>query len=223
MSAIARFAPNSEQMRNLIVPALTVFKGNYWGSLVAGEIFAEHFNEDTELRRQVVEYFERDPQGAGAAALAELVLRQPDPELEELLREKTKNSKCDIATHFKLLAALSAPSIVIETLEKQLTADLNNIHRGQYPRWVPAIVRRIEKDSAVQDLLRAAITPTASASVKVSFTSLLSRASGVDERLRAIAVRELDRMESEGIPDVGFDLLLQTHRIVWQVLIETIG
>lgn len=222
VSAMARFAPNGEAMRELIVPALTTFGAQYWEGLIAGEIFAEHFGEDAELRRQVVEHFVRDPRGAGAAALAELVLRRPDPELERLLREKTGDAKYDIATHFKLVAALSAPRIVVEALEKLLTADLSEIHEWQFPRWVPAMVRRIEKDLAVQDFLHAAITPMASASVKASFASLLSRGSGVDERLRAFAVRELDRTESEGMSEVGFDLSSQTYRLVRQVLIETI-
>jgi len=224
MTAMARFAPNGEQMRNLIVPALTTSNNRqYWEGLIAGEIFAEHFGEDAELRHQVEEHFVRDPQGAGAAALAELLMRRPDPALESLLWEKTRGTKHDIATHFKLVAAMSAPKIVVEELEEILTADLSEIHDRHFPRWVPAIVRRIEKDSAVQDLLHAAITPTAPASVKASFTSLLSRASGVDERLRAIAVRELDRMKSRGMPEVGFDLSSQTYRLVRQVLIEVIG
>lgn len=223
MSAMARFAPKSQKMRNLILPVLTTSNSQYWEKLIAGEIFAEHFGEDAELRRQVVEHFVRDPQGAGAAALAELVLRRPDFELQRLLREKTKDAEYDIATHFKLVAALSTPTIVIEALEKLLTADLSEIHEWQFPRWVPAMVRRIENDSACKDLLHSAITPMASASVKASFVSLLSRASGVDERLRAFADCELKRMESEGMPEVGFDLSSQSYRLVRQVLIEVIG
>ena len=223
VSAMARFAPNSEQMRKLIVTALTAFDAQYWEMLIAGEILAEHFSEDAELRRQVVEHFVRDPRGAGAAALAELVLRRPDPEVEGLLREKTSGVQYDIATHFKLMAALSAPRILIGALEELLSADLSETHELQFSRWVPAIVRRIEKDTAVQDSLHAEMTPTACASVKVSFTSLLGRASGVDERLRAFAVRELDRTKSEWMPEVGFDLFSQTFRLVRHVLIETIG
>lgn len=223
MSAMARFAPNGEQMRNLIIPALTTSNCGHWEGLIAGEIFAEHFGDDADLRGQIVEYFMCNPKGFGAAALAELVLRRPDSALESLLREKTKGTKYDIATHFKLRAALFVPRIMIEDLEKLLTTDLSKIHEWHFPRWVPAIVRRIERDSAVQDLLHAAITPSASASVKTSFATLLSRAAGVGERLRVIAVRELDRTESEVMPEVGFDLSSQTYRLVRQVLIETIS
>lgn len=223
MSALARFAPNSEQMRNLIIPSLTTSNCGYWEGLIAGEIFAEHFGDDTELSGQIVEYFKCNPKGFGAAALAELVLRRPDSALESLLREKTEDTAFDIATHFKFRAALSAPRNLIEALEKLLVSDMGEIHECHFPRWVPAIVRRIERDSAVQDLLHAAITPTASASVKASFATLLSRAAGVGERLRVIAVRELDRTESEVMPEVGFDLSSQTYRLVRQVLIETIS
>ena len=222
MSATARFAPNGERMRSMIVRALTTPNSQYWERLIASEIFAEHFSDDTDLRRQVEEQLVRNPQGAGASALAELVLRRPDLELEKLLREKTSGVNYDVATHFKLVAALSKPRCVIEELEKVLTSDLREIYKWHFPRWIPAIIRRIEKDSVVKDLLNAAMTPDASASVKASFVSLLSQASGVDERLRAFAVRELSRTESEGLPEAGFDLVSQTYRLVRQVLNETI-
>lgn len=223
MSAMARFAPTSAQMRELILPALTSWEGEYWARLIAGEIFAEHFADDSELRGQVIEHFVRDPRGAGAGALAELVLRRSDPELENLLREKTGDTEYDIATHFKLVAAVSTQHIVVEALDRLLTADLSDIHEWQFARWVPAMVRRIEKDAALQGLLHLALTPISSASVKISFVSLLGRAAGVDERLRAFAVGELDRTDRDAVPEVGFDLSSQTYHVVRHRLFDLIG
>ena len=41
-------------MREFIPAAFTQSPGQYWQTLIAGEIFAEHFAEDAELRHQVV-------------------------------------------------------------------------------------------------------------------------------------------------------------------------
>lgn len=223
MAALARFAPKSSRMRQLIGPVLTMRRGQYWEGLIAGEIFAEHFANDEEFRRDVVARFLSDPEGAAAGALAELLLRSSIPEIEELLRERTKDLRYDVATHFKLLASLAKPNALVQGLDRFLSRDLSNSHLWHFSRWIPAIGRRIERDTAVQDLLHEGMTPTASASVKVSFASLLGGAAGVDERLRTFAAQELRRTDAETMPEVGFDLSSQAHRLVKHVLIELIG
>ena len=66
-----------------------------------------------------------------------------------------------------------------------------------FSRWIPAILRRIEKDAGVQDALHSALTSTAVPSIKVSFGSLLASAAGVDERLRTFVASELQRVDAE--------------------------
>ncbi len=225
ISALARFEPRGKRLRELILSALTGPASEYWQRLVAGEVFAENLGDDVELRSTVVAHLLRTPSGNGEAALADLLLRQPDANLEATLRERTKDRFYDIATHFKLVAALSSPPRVIESLYDVLSRDLSESAPApfHFPRWVPAFLKRIEKDSAVQDCLHSALTSTAHPSVKASFVSLLARAAGVDEKLRTFAVDELKRTASEAVPQVGFDLVSQSYRLVRHVLLETVG
>jgi hypothetical protein len=221
INALARFAPKSPEMRALILHQLT-HSGDvaYWDGLTAAEAFAEHFAEDAELRGHVIGGFDRNPQSYAAAALAELLLRQPEAEIERLLREKTADVGYDVATHFKLVAALSVPERVVEALIVLLTNLPLDLYRLQLPRWVPTMVRRIEKDGEVRAALRAALTAVATPSVKVSFVSLLAQASTVGEELQAFAAAEAERSDAKSMPEVGFDLGAQAYRIVRHVLLE---
>jgi hypothetical protein len=222
LSAAARFAPNSKSTRELVVSSLMASSGQYWETLIAGEIFSEHLGEDAELRHKIVDHILSLPPGPWDATLADLLLRY-DSNLEKAVREKSRDAQYDVATHFKLVAALSRPSMVVAALEDILTRDLSETMQWHFPRWVPAVIRRIEKDPAVRELMMAAVTTQSSPSVKSSFVSLLGRAAGVDETLRAFAVGELQRTESEPIPDIGFDLSSRSYRLVRHVLFEAIG
>jgi hypothetical protein len=224
INALARFAPKSRELRTLVLHHLT-YPGEveYWGALTAAEVFAEHFAEDAELRGHVVDRFDRNPQSFAATALAELLLRRPEAEPERLLREKTADLRYDLATHFKLVAALSPPERVLEALTVLLANIPLDLYSLQLPRWMPGMVRRIEKDTKVRAALRAALTEVATPSEKVSFASLLVRASTVDEWLQAFAVAEVERSDAKILPEVGFDLQAQEYRIVRHVLLEALA
>ena len=223
ISAVARFAPRSNSLRELVLSTLTGPSPLYWPMLVAGETLAQDFADDRDLRDQVVGHILGAQPGQPDAVLADLLLHHPDPQLEAALRERTRDTSYDVATHFKLVAALSVPPKVIESLENFLRWDLSEPERWHLPRWIPAILKRIEQDSAVQDCLQSALAATTSPSVKASFVSLLARATGVDERLRMFATNELERTQSEPLPQVGFDLSSQSYRLVRHVLLETLG
>src|SRR5271165_1284968 len=221
ISTLARFAPKSQEMRAMIVPLITHWAGTeYWGGLIAAEVFAEHFAEDAELRRHVIDQFRQNPRSFATAALAELLLFKPHADIERLLRERTVGVRYDIASHFKLVAALSRPERVVEELENLLGSIPLDPHHLHFPRWVPPIVRRVEKDAELRAALLTALTLRSSPSVKASFTSLLVRAHGVGEGLRAFAEPEVERLDAKSIPEVGFDLGAQAYRIVRHVLLE---
>jgi hypothetical protein len=219
ISALARFAPKSQEMRALIRSQLA--NPEYWGGLIAAEVFAEHFAEDAELRRHVIDQFSQRPWSFAAAALAELLLRKPDAEVEGLLRDRTAGVRYDIASHFKLVAALWCPEWVVKELEKLLRNIPLELYNLQLPRWVPAIVRRVERDAEVRAALRAGLAGS-SASVKASFTSLLVRAYGVSDELQSFARTEVERSEEKSIPEVGFVLGEEAYRIVRHVLLDAL-
>jgi hypothetical protein len=121
------------------------------------------------------------------------------------------------------MAAVAEPTAVVESLIEILDADSKYNFAWHSARWLPAILRRIERDAEVQSRLLESLEAAVDSSIRTSFPVLLSRAAGVSERLRLWAMKELRRAESAEIPEVGFDLFSQSYRVVRQVLIETLG
>jgi hypothetical protein len=226
ITALATFEPKSAELRTIVRNQL-IFAADdseYWGALVAAEVFAEQFSDDEELRGEVVAAFVRAPGGfAAAAALAELVLRNPDDDIENLLREKTDGVPFDAATHFKLVAALSSTDDLIEALSLLLAHLPLDVDRVQLSRWVPALLRRIEKDVALQAALQQALVDTSSSSEQASFTALLLRAGDINAGLSAHIATQVGLVRTPAMPEVGFDLVGQAFRVVEHVLVEALS
>jgi hypothetical protein len=225
MNAPAKFSPQSDGLRAMVLERLTVpTRGEYWDGLVAGEIFAEQFATDGEIRSAVVAAFERAPYNfAATAALAELLVRDNDTNLEALLRQKATGINHDVATHFKLVAALSSPDKVVAAL-RQLLANLPvELYELQLPRWVPALTRRIERDTELQSALLQALVPDTPSSIKASFVSLLEQAAGPSKALTEYVSAELRRASIAPFPEIGFDLGSQRNRVVAHLLTETLA
>jgi hypothetical protein len=136
INALARFAPMSKELRKLILDQFTGERAEYWGALVAGEVFAEQFAQDAELVEHMIGEFSRFPGGLAAAALAEYILRHPDPRIESLLKEKTAQISYDAASHFKLVAALSTSQKVVQALTQLLNNIPISTHDLHFQRWV---------------------------------------------------------------------------------------
>lgn len=222
ISSLAAFEPQSTELRAAVCDQL-LSRGEYWGGLVAGEIFAQQFSGDTALVQQVVEAFTRTPaRFATAASLAELVLRKPDQTIERLLREKTEGLPYDAATHFKLAAALSSPDDVVEALRWLLAHLPLDMHELQLPRWVPAMARRIEGDTDLQAALGKAFICSALPSEQASFAALLLRAGAIDGHVAAHIEAQIGSARAATLPEVGFDLVAQAYRVVEHVLVEAL-
>jgi hypothetical protein len=223
LSATARFEPGGQRTRQLVQSTLMSDEPQYWAMLIAGEIFAEQFAGDQDFRNRLIERFSHEPRGAATGALAELLLRHRDDQTASLLRSRSQGVGYDIATHFKLVAAISKPENVGRALEGALSEKFEDIHSWHFPRWVPAVMRRIEMDSEVQAVLHSLLKKSTSPSVKVSIASLLGKAAGVEDRLVAFASDELRRSETLAAPEVGLDMYSQAYRIVPHVLMELAG
>jgi hypothetical protein len=229
IAAISRFAPRGEEMREVITPLLTDQWGtgrtnaDIWATLLASDIFAEHFADDMALRALVIDRLRAYPgHAAAAAALAELVLRRPDPEIAEILAQNCRGQSYDIGTHFKILAALAPPADFISEIERLLSQHIDAQAWGLV-HWVPALLRRIKTDAEVEDAMYDRLAGVVSASISASFPALLGRASGTTERLRAYATSAISRLEQQPWPVVGFDLTTFGFRPVSHVLIELVS
>ncbi len=95
IAALAEHAPRGKPMRELLESLLLGPYGgrtvaDHWAALRAGEIFAEHFRRDQELRSKLIDAFKANPENAAAAgALAELLLREDEIRLWRTFLSKT--------------------------------------------------------------------------------------------------------------------------------------
>jgi hypothetical protein len=224
IAAVAEMAPRSNHMRELIASLLLKpFGGrsvaDHWAELRAGEIFAEHFR-DSDLRGKVIDAFKANPDNDRAAgALAELLLREDDEAVGDLLAAGAQGRRYGIGTHFKLVAALSSAESFIEAIEELLTRDIE-ADDWSLPYWVPALVRRIKIDGELREKILGALTGATSVSLKLTLAGLLARAAGSSEGLKDYATDQLVKLESDPIPAIGFDLSSQMHRPLFQLLTE---
>jgi hypothetical protein len=225
IAAVAEMAPRGNYMRELIASLLlTPFRArsvaDHWAELRAGEIFAEHFRGDSDLRGKVVDAFSANAFSAGAAAaLAELLLREDDAAVGDLLISRVQDRRYGIGTHFKLIAALSSADAFIDEIGSLLTRDIEP-DEWSLPYWVPALVRRIKIDSELRSKMLLALGTAASVSMKLTLAALLARAAGSTDQLKAYAADELRKLESDLIPTIGFDLTSFAHRPLFQLLTE---
>lgn len=225
IAAVAEMEPRGKYMRELIVSLLFTPFGarslaDHWAELKAGEIFAEHFRGDSDLRAKVTDAFRINSHNAGAAgALAELLLREDDAVVGDLLVAGVQGHGYGVGTHFKLIAAISAPDVFIEEIGKLLA---RNIEPDEWslPYWVPALVRRIRIDGALRARMLEALGEAGSVSMKLTLAALLSRAAGSTDQLRAYAAEELGKLQADPIPAIGFDLTSYAHRPLFQLLTE---
>lgn len=223
--ALAEHAPRGNAMRDLLTSLLTKqyparTAGNYWASLRAGEIFAEYFRSDQEMRSRVLSAFNANAKNAAAAgALAEVLLREDDPVLGEMLAQKVRGLRYDVGTHFKLMAALAPCEDFIASVV-QIFRDGLDIDNWSLPYWTPALVRRVKTDPELQEKILAALADASNPSHKVTLLALLSRGMGRSDKLALYAKDELRRLDEQLTPAIGFDLSGNGFRPVFQVLTE---
>ncbi|MEH2567133.1 NACHT domain-containing protein [Bradyrhizobium sp. AZCC 2289] len=225
ITALAEFAPQGQSMRELLETMLRdSLHGRTIGDITAmlhgGQIFADYFHDDRALRALAIDAFNAYPGNAMATgALVEILLRENDRALADSVFERVRDRQYDTGTNLKLMAAFSSSEGVIETLTDFLAEDIEQ-QSWAIPYWVPALVRRIKADPTLQTHMRAALAQASVASIKVTFAALLGRGMGSADDLRQYAIEELDRLNKDPIPVIGYDLTTNSHRLLFQVLTE---
>lgn len=223
LAALARFEPDGEAMRDLVMPIVSSsasFRGqrqinaNLWGILKAAEIFGEYFSDRDVLLQQVIDAFETNPSGPGAtAALAEMLLRRPNQAVEGILAHRAKGTDYDIATGFKVLAAVGSISEIIIRLRWVLNQNLSEYGGWNFSYWVPSLIRRLEKDSDLAlELLTESIRAN-STTAKLSFLALAGKSTNGRSPLRASVLRVVEAIEKENVPSIGFDITSVSLRL----------
>jgi hypothetical protein len=227
IAALVEFAPRGPEMRGLLETMLrrdsrgrTI--GDITAILRAGQVFADYFRDDRDLRNLVMDTFNANPGNAMAAgALAELLLREDNPELADSVVERVRQHPYDVGTNYKLMAVFASNDDIIRAIGDMLARDLEP-ERWAIPYWVPALVKRIASDATLQAGMRTALTQADTLSLKVSLWSFLGTATGRADDLRQQAAADLGKLDEEIEPAIGFDLLANSHRLLFQVLTEIV-
>ena len=224
LAAMRRFAPDSDEMRKLIEPLL-LWPGSTrgwrdsnaerWPGMMAAEIFAEHFAQ-SDLRRSVIEVFAAHPESdCAAAALAETLLRERDETLEGLLRGKAQGIEYDLVTVLRVTAAVGD---IVGLLEWLLQKDPDEMLGWNCPFWVPAFLRRIERDEGAADAILAAVDHAPSASARLSELALLGLGCKDKAKTRPILADALRDYETASAPVIAFDITAGAYRVAAHVL-----
>jgi hypothetical protein len=225
--ALEQREPQGAAMRDILVSLFEDRTGDFgrsnaehWGILKAGEIFAEHFAGDDALRQLAIDTFDADPtHDASVVALSELLLRKPNTELRNLMRTRTAELNYSIGTFFKLIAALATPEVFVDEVELRLFSERVMGSVGiQY--WMPTLLRRIRLDEEVQEEIFTDMTTGLPATTKVPLLAMLGRALGPTDRVRLLAVAELEDLQQVSAPQIVFDVTTQAWRPAWQILTD---
>jgi hypothetical protein len=220
---LARFRPRSKELRALITRLLLPTEDErhfsrgrdfeYWGTLVAAEVYAQQYSDDIELRAQLIARATAgDTWTPVYAALAELLLAHPDATTAELLRERSRGMQLDFATYFKIGSAIGDPDDLVEAIFAGALKPANADEIAHHlPRWAPAVVRRLEQDQTARAAFVAALRQADEPTRLCSLLGLLRRAPGGQNALRDLARQKLTHFSSSPAPIVGFDITSGVH------------
>lgn len=88
------------------------------------------------------------------------------------------------------------------------------------PYWVPTLVRRIKIDGELREKMVIALAGANTVSLKLTLAGLLSRATRSTDELKRYGLAELQKIEKDPIPAIGFDLTNYAYRSLFQLLTE---
>ena len=228
IGVLARFRPDSDAMRELVMPivcshtrAFGRTNGDTWTAMLAAEIFAEHFSQTPNLLKQVVDSFAADPtRSCAAAALAEVVLRRPDPAIEQALRLNGINQDYEVAAWFKVIAAVGISDMIIDALFWLLHDRPTETMFWNCAYWVPSLLRRLEREPAIGDEMIKALGTAPNASVRISLIALAGRSGNGRVKHHDFFAAEAAHVASTVAPPIGFDVTAGEHRLAGHVLHE---
>jgi hypothetical protein len=230
LAALARFEPDSDAMRDLVMPIVASdfysargyrTNADTWDILKAAEIFGEYFSSRGFLLQRVIDSFDADPANPGpAAALAETVLRQNNAELEERLASGAAGKNYDLATGFKVLAAVGPIPNIVVRLRWLLKRDLTSYGAWNFPYWVPSLIRRIEKDFDLAETLIAESVRAQSSTAKLSLLALAGKSMSGRITLRESALKAAEAFTTSEILAVGFDITSGSMQLASHVIRE---
>ncbi|MCK1354229.1 NACHT domain-containing protein [Bradyrhizobium sp. CW7] len=228
IEVVARFRPESDRLRQLIMPIVLTHAHGYgetnadtWAAMVAADLFADQFSGDPALLQQVIDCFKEDPaRSCAAATLAEVTLRRHEPDIVNLLKERGSPQAVELAAAFKVLSAVSTADKIIDALFWLLEEAKHDTIFWNCAYWTPSLLRRTERDPDIGDRLIEAVDGAPSASAAISLLALAGGSSNGRVKHRAFFAREMERVAATAAPPVGYDVTSSSNRLALHVLQE---
>ena len=224
---LARVRPGSTLVLNKCMRALGIGESTVRGIvpevIVAAEILGEQFSSDHEVRVRI----DAECQGSWGTAPAILALCEVWPESPTLALAYDPQILQGRHDAFTFAAALRLACVRGSTAEVDgIIENLLTSFRGVRTADLiaPPIVRRLRYDDELFTNLKARLFADPSPSQKASFPRLLSAARGISPELREWGLAEIARqVGTDGLSEIGFDLVSGTYRAVWHSLMDVIG
>ncbi len=119
-----------------------------------------------------------------------------------------------------MIAAVNTPEQIVDALFWLLTDHPGETMFWNCAYWVPALLRRIERDPAVSEELIKALGVAPNTSAKVSLIALAGGSGNGRSKHSAFFTAEAARVTSAVAPPIGFDVTTGSQRIAAQILHE---
>lgn len=226
---VARERPGSGYLRQICERSLSHVASSSWSPwssmtsrLTAAELLGRYFGGDDTLLQQLTERLGRRLDDEGA--IAALCEGWPASEELKVVADRLKAESVPLSTPvtLKLVSTISSPIQVASIMSD--VADRFSGDLWEAPSyWIPNLVRRLQADDEVFNLLSGRMAKNPTSGEKASLPRLLTRARGLSDDLRCWCNDEITRSERDNaIAEVGMDLVAGEHRIVCQSLMDVV-
>jgi energy-coupling factor transporter ATP-binding protein EcfA2 len=188
----------------------------------AAEIIGSQFSQDEEVYRRIA----ADCTGPWFPYIPIMALCEgwpESPELEHAYRPEILNERHNVMTLASTvrLACLKAETDEIEKMIGGLV--MNSRSKRVIDAIVPPILKRLRSDDDLASRLAARLYNTPSSSEKATIPRLLALSRGMSSKLKNWILAEIDRqVGTEGLSEIGFDLVSGANRAVWHVLMDAL-
>lgn len=187
-----------------------------------GLILREHFSNDSSVREQLIERFQKQPRVSNAISLA--IFAPDTPELSKFLDFKVLDHEfADWTVAIYIAAKRTDAAFFCELLEAMVTRKRHSMFDGQHLTNL-AIEERLQSDQELEDLMSRKICMEVDPSISGSFARFLATAGKLNPRARNGALELLDTFGStQRLPIAGYDAVADQWRALRATLLDAVS
>jgi hypothetical protein len=223
---VARGKPRSKLLLDYCIDALIIRDHVQYGNSdkrMAAELLADHFGGDGEVKK-LLSKITLSPY-LNSYVLMALCEGWPDSEeitnAVRLIRERQEEASA--ISLFSIVCARGSSDKVLKLIVDQL-AMVSPMYERRMQVFVRPVIRRLQKDPHLLDLLTEHLFSTPTPSEKASISRLIAACHGVSKDLRNWCLDELrEQLRDEAIPDLGIDMFEGELRPVKYSLLDVLA